>query len=54
METPQVEEIVTLATNSFDAWASKVQDDGVDLNERLDLMLPLLIKLTNPEFIKTV
>lgn len=54
METPQVEEIVTLATNSFDAWATKVQDDGIDLNERLDLMLPLLLKLTNPEFIKVV
>jgi uncharacterized protein YjgD (DUF1641 family) len=54
METPQVEEIVTLATNSFDAWASKVQDEGVDINERIDLLLPLLLKLTNPKFIHVV
>ena len=54
MDTPQVEEIVALATNSFDAWAEKMQDDGVDLNQRVDLLLPLLIKLTNPEFIRVV
>lgn len=54
METPAVEEVVTLATNSFDAWAEKVQQDGIDLNERVGLLLPLLLKLTNPNFVNVV
>lgn len=54
MESPHVKEIVTLATNSFDAWATKVQSEGVDLNERVDRLLPLLLKLTDPKFLDIV
>lgn len=51
MENLKPEEIIALSINSFDAWAEKVQDDGVDLNARLERMLPLLLKLSDPKIL---
>ena len=51
MENPTVEELIAFSTNSFDDWAAKAQKDGVDVDERVQRILPLLLKLTDPAFL---
>lgn len=49
METPTTEEIIALSVNSFDALADKLQKENVDLDARIQRLLPLLIKISDPK-----
>ena len=52
MEQPQLPEILALATNSFDDWVMRLQEEGVDIDARLTMVLPLILKLTEPKHLQ--